>query len=100
MVPPTLRDYAGDISAAEAWERLEADPAAQLVDVRTVAEWNFVGLPDLAPLGRRAHTIEWQNFPGMAPNPALNARWPTPTARLPGRAPRFDPAADKFARRA
>jgi rhodanese-related sulfurtransferase len=48
---------------------LTGDPKAQLVDVRTVAEWNFVGLPDLASLGRKVHCVEWQNFPTMAPNP-------------------------------
>lgn len=62
-------EYAGDIGAAEAWEKLTGDPKAQLVDVRTMAEWNFVGLPDLGRLGRRVHCIEWQSFPSMAPNP-------------------------------
>jgi len=62
-------DYAGDISASEAWEILTREPKAQLIDVRTIAEWNFVGLPDLSPLGRQVHCIEWQQFPSMAPNP-------------------------------
>ena len=62
-------DYAGDIGIAEAWDMLNSDAKAQLVDVRTVAEWNFVGLPDLGNLGRRVHCIEWQEFPSMQPNP-------------------------------
>jgi rhodanese-related sulfurtransferase len=66
-------DYAGDISAAEAWDKLKANPDAQLVDVRTVAEWNFVGLPDLSPLGRDVHCVEWQQFPTGAPNPGFLA---------------------------
>lgn len=61
-------DYAGDLSAQEAWDLLKANRAAQLIDVRTVPEWNFVGLPDLSSLGRSVHTIEWQSFPSMAPN--------------------------------
>jgi rhodanese-related sulfurtransferase len=69
MAPSASLSYAGDISAAEAWERLAADPRAQLLDVRTMAEWNFVGLPDLSSLGRRTHCIEWQQFPGGARNP-------------------------------
>ena len=69
MALSSSSQYAGDISATEAWERLQANPKAQLVDVRTVAEWNFVGLPDLASLGRRVHCVEWQNFPSMAANP-------------------------------
>jgi rhodanese-related sulfurtransferase len=61
-------DYAGDIGAAKAWDMLNSDPNAQLVDVRTLAEWNFVGVPDLSGLGRKVHCIEWQQFPSMAPN--------------------------------
>jgi rhodanese-related sulfurtransferase len=66
---PSSLDYAGDIDAADAWNVLKSNLKAQLVDVRTVAEWNFVGLPDLAALGRRVHCVEWQAFPTMAPNP-------------------------------
>jgi rhodanese-related sulfurtransferase len=60
--------YAGDLDAAAAWDRLKSDATAQLVDVRTVAEWSFVGLPDLSGIARRAHCVEWQSFPSMAPN--------------------------------
>jgi rhodanese-related sulfurtransferase len=66
---PSPRDYAGDVSAAEAWELLKSDPKAQLVDVRSMAEWNFVGLPELSGVGRKVHCIEWQQFPSMAFNP-------------------------------
>lgn len=52
-----------DIPVAETWERLKADPSAALIDVRTKAEWAFVGIPDLAPLGRRVVMLEWQSFP-------------------------------------
>lgn len=48
---------------------LRHDAKAQLVDVRTLPEWNFVGLPDIESLGRRVHCIEWQAFPTMQPNP-------------------------------
>ena len=71
MAPPSSIEYAGDISAAEAWERLKNDPKAQLLDVRTRAEWNFVGLPDLSSLGRRVHCVEWQGFPTGARNPGF-----------------------------
>src|ERR1700761_1734959 len=71
MSTPSSLEYAGDISAAEAWERLRADPKAQLLDVRTLAEWNFVGLPDLSSLHRRVHCVEWQSFPGGSRNPAF-----------------------------
>ena len=46
----------------------EGDPKAQLVDVRTDAEWNFVGLPDLASAGKQAVLIQWQVYPTMQLN--------------------------------
>ena len=73
MASPTSPDYAGDISAAEAWQQLQSDPKAQLVDVRTMAEWNFVGLPDLGAVGRKVHCVEWQGFPSGAQNPSFVA---------------------------
>lgn len=55
--------YAGDLGPSESWELLSKEPAGQLVDVRTQAEWNFVGVPDLSRLGRAALLCEWQRFP-------------------------------------
>jgi rhodanese-related sulfurtransferase len=61
--------YAGDLDPQEVWEGLAEDPAAMLVDVRTRAEWSFVGLPDLRALGKAPILIEWQSYPGMKANP-------------------------------
>ncbi len=55
--------HIADVPVIETWERLEADPKAVLIDVRTKAEWAFVGIPDLATLGRRVVMVEWQSFP-------------------------------------
>lgn len=57
-----------DVPPAQTWEALRADPQAQLVDVRTDAEWNFVGLPDLVSAGKQAVLIPWQIYPSMAVN--------------------------------
>ncbi|HEY4273885.1 MAG TPA: rhodanese-like domain-containing protein [Rhizomicrobium sp.] len=73
MSSSTSPEYAGDLGLAEAWAQLEQDPAAQLVDVRTIAEWNFVGLPDLSALRRRVLCVEWQGYPTMQPNPNFTA---------------------------
>ena len=58
----------GEVVPVEAWEMLKSDPRAQLVDVRTTAEWAFVGVPDLHELGRKAVLIEWSEYPSMARN--------------------------------
>ncbi|HEX7323409.1 MAG TPA: rhodanese-like domain-containing protein [Mycobacterium sp.] len=58
--------YAGDITPKQAWELLNEDPAAVLVDVRTSAEWRFVGVPDLSGLGRDVVYIEWVDAGGVS----------------------------------
>lgn len=64
-------DYAGEVSVTEAFDRLRADSSAVLVDVRSDAEWNFVGTPDLSTLGREPLLVSWQVFPGMKLNAAF-----------------------------
>jgi rhodanese-related sulfurtransferase len=56
--------YAGDITPKQAWDLLSDNPAAVLVDVRTDAEWRFVGVPDLTGLGRNVVYIEWNSSDG------------------------------------
>lgn len=63
-----------DVPVAEAWSRLEKDPDAVLVDVRTRAEWAFVGIPDLARLGKRLLAVEWQTFPDNRIDPEFVER--------------------------
>lgn len=60
--------YAGDVAPAMAWQLLSERTDAILIDVRTRPEWNFVGLPDLEPLGKKPVLLEWQVFPGMQVN--------------------------------
>ncbi|MFM7084602.1 MAG: rhodanese-like domain-containing protein [Hyphomicrobium sp.] len=63
-----------DVLALETWSRLKNDPTSQLVDVRTKAEWTFVGLPDLKTLGRQVIFVEWQTFPDGYINTAFVPR--------------------------
>lgn len=60
--------YAGDKSVEETWRALREDSSAVLVDVRTRAEWNFVGVPDLHETGKELVTVEWQGFPDSTRN--------------------------------
>jgi rhodanese-related sulfurtransferase len=57
-----------DVEPGKAWEALKASPEAQLCDVRTDAEWNFVGIPDLHDIGRETVLIPWQLYPTMQRN--------------------------------
>lgn len=54
--------YAGALTPAEAHDLLRLAPGARLVDVRTRAEWDWVGrVPG-------AVEIEWNRYPGGARN--------------------------------
>lgn len=71
-----------DVSPAQVWEALKGNPEARLVDVRTDAEWNFVGIPDLSGAGKQAVLLPWQLYPTMQRNekflPALAEAGVTP----------------------
>lgn len=60
-----MSDYAGDLSPRQAWDLLASDPDAVLVDVRTSAEWQWVGGADLSALGKRTLGIEWMTSAGQ-----------------------------------
>jgi len=64
MSTERAHSYAGDISPLEAWKLLSDNPNAVLVDVRTDAEWQFVGVPDLSSLGREVLFLEWNSSDG------------------------------------
>ena len=53
-----------DISPKDAWALLSSDDKAVLVDVRTRAEWAYVGMPDLSGIGKQVVTIEWKLLNG------------------------------------
>ena len=57
-----------NVSPKQVWEALQGDPTARLVDVRTPAEWTYVGLPDLTGPGQEPLLIPWQIFPTMHVN--------------------------------
>jgi len=60
--------YAGALTPQEAYEVLQLAPGAKLVDVRTRAEWTWVGrVPD-------AVEIEWQSWPDGRANPNFVAQ--------------------------
>ncbi|MBO0899328.1 rhodanese-like domain-containing protein [Cellulomonas sp. zg-ZUI222] len=69
--PRPAPGYAGDLTPTEAWDLLAERDDAVLVDVRTDAEWRYVGVPDLRGLGRQAALVEWVSYPSGRPNAAF-----------------------------
>jgi len=58
------------LPSAEAAKAMATDANAVLVDVRTTAEWAYVGVPALPNL----HRISWQSFPTGAVDPDFVAK--------------------------
>jgi rhodanese-related sulfurtransferase len=63
-----------NVDVEAAWQLLKSCPGSQLIDVRTRAEWAYVGIPDLGPLSKRAVLVEWQTFPDQAVDPRFVER--------------------------
>ena len=57
-----------NVTPEQSWAALLSDPAARLVDVRTVEEWRGVGVPDLEAAGKTLALVSWQ-FANGAVNP-------------------------------
>ena len=57
-----------DVNPTDTWAGLAEKPDSILVDVRTNAEWSFVGIPDLSSVDKQAILIEWSQFPTMTKN--------------------------------
>ena len=60
--------YAGDITPQESWKLLSENADAVLVDVRTDAEWKWVGVPDLSSLARDVVYVQWNTSAGRNAN--------------------------------
>lgn len=63
----------GEMTPDEAWNKLKSDETARLIDVRTRAEWGFVGVPDVQELEQTPVFIEWSTYPDMSVNPTFVA---------------------------
>lgn len=61
----------GEADPSASFESLKTDSDTLLIDVRTRAEWAFVGAPDISGLGKQLILIEWRRFPTMEVNPAF-----------------------------
>lgn len=63
-----------ELSLEAAWDMLSSNPSAVLIDVRTQAEWNFVGVPDLRSIDQELQLVEWITYPEGSPNPDFVAQ--------------------------
>ena len=57
-----------NISSKKCFEILSKEKVAYLIDVRTHAEWQFVGVPDLSAIKKEVIFVSWQIHPEMNEN--------------------------------
>lgn len=74
MSAQTGQKAVDDVDVGTVWKTLTSSPRSQLVDVRTRAEWTYVGIPDLASVGKRPVLVEWQTFPDQTVDPRFAER--------------------------
>mgnify|MGYP001014017634 CR=1 FL=1 len=54
-----------EIMPSAAYEALQNNAEAQLIDCRSMTEWNLIGTPDLSPIGKQVACLEWQSVDGQ-----------------------------------
>lgn len=54
-----------ELSVNDTYRMLQKSSSALLVDCRTLAEWQLVGVADLSEIGKRPIQIEWQDLNGQ-----------------------------------
>ncbi len=64
----------GEVGVGDVWENLAKAAGSVLIDVRTQAEWAFVGVADLGPIGKSPILLEWLTFPDQQMDPNFVAR--------------------------
>jgi len=60
--------FSNNINSTDAFSILNSEDESYLIDVRTIAEWSFVGLPDLSKIGKDTKLISWLTYPTMEKN--------------------------------
>lgn len=65
----TAEPVIDEVLPSEAYDALKTTEGTALIDVRTQAEWDQVGVPDIAETGRPMWFAEWVTGPERAPNP-------------------------------
>ena len=65
------------IAASDAFLKLKNEKNTVLIDVRTDAEFTFVGVPDLRETNSSLILLPWKNFPTMNQNPDFTTKLET-----------------------
>ena len=55
--------YAGDLTPEQAWQKVS--DGATLVDVRTEAEWQLIGVPDTSTIDAEPRFVQWNLAGGI-----------------------------------
>ncbi len=67
--PSPSAEYAGEVTAIQAWQQLLSNSNSMLIDVRTPEEWYSVGEPDISAAGKKLIKLPWKLAPDWRINP-------------------------------
>lgn len=68
LIDTNAKGYAGNVTPQQAYECL-VNGEGVIVDVRTLPEWQFTGVPDLRAQGIQTHLISVKTYPHFQTNP-------------------------------
>jgi len=63
-----MQNTVTEVLPLAAWDALKSNQTAVMIDVRTMAEWSYIGISDLSDLGKAPLLVEWMQLPNMAVN--------------------------------
>jgi len=65
----TIDNYAGNLTPHNSWAMLKLESRSILIDVRTDAEYSFVGVVDISSLSKKTVYANWLLYPSLDLNP-------------------------------
>lgn len=68
---PPVSNSVTEAAPLDIWTDLKSSRDSVVVDVRTRAEWSFIGTVDLDEVDREPVLLEWLRYPDMSVNPTF-----------------------------
>ena len=65
VIKPNQEIIVKNLNSLECYDALSKHHNAHLLDVRTKAEWDYIGVPDLSQINKTTICISWKVYPNM-----------------------------------
>ena len=68
VIKPNQENIVKNINSLECYDALAKLHNAHLLDVRTKAAWDYIGVPDLSQINKKTICVSWKVYPNMKIN--------------------------------